>query len=61
MAVLKAKTEGLDKNICLRDPSSDYYNNLKAYAMDILAFYQCHQCKEPYFGGKKECGAGEEF
>ncbi len=30
--------------------------------MDKLAYYECFKCKDPYFGGMKECGnnQGEE-
>lgn len=50
-ALLRIKFEDLDKDPRLQDPNDDFYNNLQAWAMFKLAYYQCFKCKEAYFGG----------
>lgn len=57
-AVKRAEIEGLDKEPRLKDQKSEYFNDLAKLAVDKLAYYQCHKCNDPYFGGLKECGAG---
>ena len=54
-ALLRIKFEDLDKDPRLKDPNDDFYNNLQAWAMFKLAYYQCFKCKEAYFGGQKDC------
>ena len=41
----------------LKDEKSEYFENLEKFAMDHLNYYECYECKEPYFGGHRECGA----
>jgi|JI9StandDraft_1071089.scaffolds.fasta_scaffold176030_3 E3 ubiquitin-protein ligase MYCBP2 len=57
-AVKRAAVEGLDKEPRLKDQKSEYFGNLEKLAVDKLAYYQCHKCQDPYFGGLKQCGAG---
>ena len=54
--VLRAKHEGLDLDERLSDPKNEYFNNLEKFAMDHLNYYQCWQCKDPFFGGLRQCG-----
>ncbi|CDW80922.1 e3 ubiquitin-protein ligase [Stylonychia lemnae] len=54
-AVERSKYEGLEKDPRIADPNDIYYNNIQKYAMYKLAYYQCFQCKIPYFGGMKDC------
>ena len=61
MAEKIGKMEGMHEEDCIRDLSSEYYNNLKGYAMDILNFFQCFKCKNPFYGGRKECAGAEDF
>lgn len=58
MALERAKIEGLDKHEKLNDPNYTYYKNLEAYALYKCSYYLCFKCKEPYFGGLKDCDAG---
>ena len=44
----------------ITDPSSPYYNDPMGFAEHHYAFYQCYECKKPYFGGAKECGPADE-
>lgn len=37
------------------DESSPFFNKKEAYTMAIYSYYQCYECKEPYFGGLKDC------
>lgn len=47
--------EGANKDAPLSDPSSPYYKSEEKYALTIYAYFQCFQCQEPYFGGRKSC------
>jgi hypothetical protein len=49
------KHEDLDKDPRLKDPNDEFFNNLQKWAMFKLAYYQCFNCKDAYFGGKKDC------
>lgn len=51
----RAKYEGIDKHDRLKKPGDKFYNDLKAYAIYKLSYYQCFKCKAPYFGGMKDC------
>lgn len=55
-AAERAKFEELDKNPRLKDPNDHYFNKLGEFAMFKLAYYPCHKCKSPYFGGMIDCG-----
>jgi len=58
--VQRAKFEGIDKHERLRDPNDRFYNNLQAYAIFKLSYYMCYKCKQPYFGGMKDCGNAQD-
>ena len=51
--VLRAKHEGLDFDERLKDPKNEYFNNIGKFAFDHLNYYECYECKEPYFGGHR--------
>ena len=55
MAVKEAKVAGLEKDQRLCDPFDPFYNNLGGLAMALCTFYECHNCKDPYFGGMVTC------
>jgi len=57
MCVKRAKHEGLDLDERLNDPKNEYFNNLEQFAYDHLNYYECWQCKAPFFGGLKQCDA----
>ena len=52
--------EGMDKDKDLLEPTSRYYQKPDDYALDKLAYYPCFKCKQPYFGGRGRCEAGQE-
>lgn len=58
MQQLKAEhpSEGI-RNKKITTPGTKYYKNPLVYAMDRFAFYQCHKCNEPYYGGMRKCEA----
>ena len=56
--VLRAKHEGMDFDERLKDPKSEYFDNLPLFAYNNLNYYECFNCKHPYFGGHKACGRG---
>ena len=55
MALERAKYEAIDKDPRLSTAGDRFHNNLQAWAMFKLAYYQCFKCKKPYFGGMKDC------
>lgn len=60
MAFERAKIEGLDKDENMQDPNYEFYGKLEEYAMFKCAFYMCHKCNEPYFGGLYDCVNAEQ-
>ena len=58
-AVARSKLEGLDKHDRFAKEGGDYYGKpLEKFVMDRMSYYMCFKCKEPYFGGMKDCGQG---
>lgn len=55
LALYHAKEEGLNKNKRLEDPDDFFYHKFEAFAVFKTAFYSCHKCKKPYFGGLRDC------
>ncbi len=55
--VMRGKHEGFDLDERVKDPKSEYYNNIEKFAFDHLNYYECFECKDPYFGGHRQCGA----
>ncbi|CAG9311497.1 unnamed protein product [Blepharisma stoltei] len=51
----RLKFEGMENDPRLNDPNDHYYQKPDIYALDRFAYYECFKCKQPYFGGKKEC------
>ena len=39
----------------MTNPKSPYYQKPNEYAMAIYAYFMCFKCKNPYFGGRKNC------
>lgn len=53
--------ENLLKNEDIVDPASEYHNDPCGYGLyRRFAFYRCHQCKQPYYGGQARCADGLE-
>ena len=50
-----ARNQGLDQSERLTTPGDPYYGDLKSLAMHSCAFYECFDCKKPYFGGMVDC------
>ena len=57
---LTLQYESRDKDDPVAKPDGKYYNNPVDYAQHIYAYFMCHECKQPYFGGAKECGADSD-
>jgi len=55
LATKKAIEEGFDKKGRVVTEGDIYFNDLKSFAMNNCAYYQCHKCKKPYFGGMQDC------
>ena len=56
-ALDRARVEGLDKHERVVQEGSEFHNKLQEFAMFKLAFYECYQCKLPYYGGQRDCQA----
>ena len=59
-ALERLKFEGLDRSKALTNKSSVYYHDPKALALQSYVFFQCHLCKNPYFGGARQCGPNQD-
>lgn len=46
----------MDYDERLKDPNNEYFEDLEKFAFDHLNYYECFRCKEPFFGGLKQCG-----
>ena len=55
MALQAAKNQGLNHSERLTTPGDPYIGDLKGLAMHSCAFYECFDCKKPYFGGMVDC------
>jgi E3 ubiquitin-protein ligase MYCBP2 len=55
----RLKIEGNDKDAAVCEPSGRYFRRPIDYAMDKFAYYPCFKCKQPYFGGQRQCEAGQ--
>ncbi|ETO35939.1 hypothetical protein RFI_01125, partial [Reticulomyxa filosa] len=60
MALQRLRYEERQSDNDVVDPKGKFYNDEIGYADHIYAFFQCFQCKKPYFGGAKECKAQDE-
>jgi E3 ubiquitin-protein ligase MYCBP2 len=59
-AMERLRFEGLDRDPQVKSPSGRFYQNAAGFALQHYAFYQCFQCKNPYFGGARVCQAAGE-
>jgi E3 ubiquitin-protein ligase MYCBP2 len=57
MALMRLKFEGKEGDAMIKDAGSKYHDDPAGFAMDQYNYYQCHKCKDPYFGGARVCGA----
>ncbi|CAD8152124.1 unnamed protein product [Paramecium octaurelia] len=51
----RLKYENRDKDEKLNKVGEQFYGKPQEYAMAIYCYYQCFKCKNPYFGGAKDC------
>jgi hypothetical protein len=56
MALERLRFDHLEGDAKLTDPTSDYFNQPAKFALHKYLFFQCFQCRRPYFGGAYECG-----
>ena len=56
-AVQAAKDEGYHKEGRVVDPNDFYFGKLKEFALHNCTFYECFDCKKPFFGGMQDCEA----
>lgn len=47
--------EGLEKDAAITTAGSKYHNNPTQFALDRFAYYPCHKCQNPFFGGMRQC------
>ncbi|CAD8083971.1 unnamed protein product [Paramecium primaurelia] len=51
----RLKYENRDKDEKVSKIGEMFYGKPQEYAMAIYCYYQCFKCKNPYFGGAKDC------
>ena len=54
-AVARLAIEGMEADPKLMDPTSRYFGQRETFALESFAFYSCFKCKQPYFGGRRNC------
>jgi hypothetical protein len=60
-ALKRLKFEGMENDARLNNPhDQNYYRQPERYALDRFSYYECYNCKHPYFGGKKECEQNQD-
>ena len=55
-ALMRLRYEQAEKMPELSDPASKFFNDPSGFALDRYAYYLCHKCDKPYFGGLARCG-----
>ena len=55
MALEVAQNQGLHLSERLNTPGDPFEGDLKGLALHSCAFYECHDCQKPYFGGMIDC------
>ena len=55
MALEVAENQGLNHSERLVTAGDPYEGDLKGLALHSCAFYECYECKKPYFGGMIDC------
>jgi len=59
-ARMRLQYMGLDGHKAVTDPASPWFRRPVDYALHRFAYYRCHKCKDPYYGGEANCEAGME-
>jgi len=54
-AIKMAKAEGYDKTGRVVTEGDIYHNKLNDFALHNCTFFECFDCKRPYFGGMMDC------
>merc|ERR1712127_1151402 len=54
-ALENGKLQGVFADGRVEDPTDFYFKKNLDYAMHRCSFYQCFECKKPYFGGLIDC------
>ena len=57
----RAEYDNLKNDTKFIQPGNPYNNDLLAFAMNTLSYYQCFKCKDPYFVGRKDCAEGAQL
>lgn len=56
MAHARLAFEGLLKDPAVTMAGGPYFGKPIEFAMDRFCYYTCAKCKQPYFGGMRQCG-----
>ncbi|XXQ35895.1 RING-type domain-containing protein [Plasmodiophora brassicae] len=56
LAMQRLYLEGLQTHPDITQPGGKHFQHPEEYAMDRFAYFMCHKCKRPYFGGMRQCG-----
>ncbi|KAL0250816.1 hypothetical protein GEMRC1_000030 [Eukaryota sp. GEM-RC1] len=55
-ALRRLQYEGDDKSPRLSDTTDEFYHKPTEFSLHSYIYYECFDCKSPYFGGRRECG-----
>lgn len=53
---MRLRHEGLEEAPDIVTEGLPFYKDPAGYAMDRFNYFQCSRCKNPYFGGERQCG-----
>jgi E3 ubiquitin-protein ligase MYCBP2 len=56
-ALARLQYDNLQNSSEIVEPGGRYFEDPEGFAMHRYAYYICHKCEEPFYGGAKECGA----
>ena len=57
-ALDRAELEGLKNDE--RFVKEPFNHNMKKFALAVLSFYECFECKSPYYGGMVDCQQNDQ-
>jgi len=58
LAAQRLEYENLSKHKDIVDENGRFYKDPLGFAMNRFAYYECYECKSPYFGGQAQCAGG---
>jgi hypothetical protein len=58
-ARMRIQYMGLEGHAAVTDATSRFFKKPVEYALSRFAYYRCHECGDPYYGGEVQCDAAD--